>query len=93
MPEWKRFVAVVGIDESKRRDHKSSMIFTVDIEAPDARRTIYSTPVLRFGQIEKWHIDVEIPEDAREIVLISDSAGDNNEGDHGDWCDAGFMLK
>ena len=92
-PEWKRFVAVVGIDESKRRDQQSSMIFTVAIEAPDARRTIYSTPVLRFGQIEKWHIDVEIPEDAREIVLISDSAGDNNEGDHGDWCDAGFMLK
>lgn len=92
-PEWKRFVAIVGIDESKRSDNQSSMIFTVAIEAADARRIIYSTPVLRFGQIEKWHIDVEIPKDAREIVLISDSAGDNNKSDHGDWCDAGFMLK
>jgi hypothetical protein len=92
-PEWRRFVAVVGIDESNRRDNQSSMIFTVAIEASDARRIIYSTPVLRFGQIEKWHIDVQIPKDAREIVLISDSAGDNNKSDHGDWCDAGFMLK
>lgn len=92
-PEWKRFVAVVGIDESKRSDNQSSMIFTVAIEASDARRIIFSTPVLRFGQSETWHIDVEIPKDAREIVLISDSAGDNNKSDHGDWCDAGFMLK
>jgi len=92
-PEWKRFVAVVGIDESKRSDNQSSMIFTVAIEASDARRIIYSSPVLRFGQSETWNIDVEIPKDAREIVLISDSAGDNNKSDHGDWCDAGFMLK
>ncbi len=92
-PEWKHFVAVVGIDESKRSDNQSSMIFTVAIEASDARRIIYSTPVLRFGQSETWNIDVEIPKDAREIVLISDSAGDNNKSDHGDWCDAGFTLK
>jgi hypothetical protein len=92
-PEWKRFVAVVGIDESKRRDNQSSMIFTVAIEASDARRIIFSTPILRFGQSEMWYIDVEIPKDAREIVLISDSAGDNNKSDHGNWCDAGFMLK
>lgn len=92
-PEWKRFVAVVGIDESKRGENQSSMIFTVAIEAADARRILISTPVLKFGQIEKWHIDVEIPDDAREIVLTSDSAGDGNKSDHGDWCDAGFMKK
>jgi hypothetical protein len=92
-PEWQRFVAIVGIDESKRSDNQSSMIFTVAIEASDARRIIFRTPVLRFGQSEMWYIDVEIPKDAREIVLISDSAGDGNKSDHGDWCDAGFMLK
>lgn len=51
------------------------------------------SPVIRFGQRERWHFDVALPKDAERIVLLAESAGDGNKSDHADWCDAGFLLK
>jgi hypothetical protein len=90
-PSWSRFVAIVGIDESQRPQSQSSIIFSVAAEAADGRRVLASSPVLRFGQRERWHFDVELPKDAERVVLLSESAGDGNKSDHGDWCDAGFI--
>ena len=89
-PTWKRFVAVVGIDESQRPQNQSSIIFSVAIEAADGRRVLAVSPVIRFGQRERWHFDVALPADAERVVLLSESAGDGNKSDHGNWCDAGF---
>lgn len=92
-PAWQRFVAVVGIDESQRPQDQSSMIFSVAAEAADGRRVLAVSPVIRFGQRERWHFDVELPKDAERVVLLSESAGDGNKSDHGDWCDAGFQKQ
>ncbi len=89
-PAWKRFAAIVGIDESQRNQNQSSVIFSVAAEAADGRRVLATSPVLRFGQQERWHFDVELPKDAERVVLLSESAGDGNKSDHGNWCDAGF---
>ena len=88
---WRRFVAIAGIDESQRPQEQSSIIFSVAVEAADGRRVLASSPVLRFGQRERWHFNVELPKDAERVVLLSESAGDGNKSDHGDWCDAGFI--
>lgn len=89
-PSWHRFVAIVGIDESQRPQAQSSIIFSVAVEAPDGCRILASSPVIRFGQQERWHFNVELPKDAERIILQSESAGDGNKSDHGNWCDAGF---
>lgn len=89
-PAWQRFVAVVGIDESQRPQSQSSVIFSVAAEAADGRRVLAVSPVIRFGQRERWHFDVALPKDAERIVLLAESAGDGNKSDHADWCDAGF---
>ena len=90
-PAWKRFVAVAGIDESQRPQDQSSIIFSVAVEAADGRRVLATSPVIRFGQRERWHFDVALPADAERVVLLSESAGDGNKSDHGNWCDAGFI--
>lgn len=88
---WKRFVAVVGVDESQRPADQSSIIFSVAIEAADGRRVLATSPVIRFGQRERWHFNIALPADAQRVVLLSESAGDGNKSDHGNWCDAGFI--
>jgi len=90
---WKRFVAVVGIDESQRRQKQSSVSFAVAVGAADGERIIALSPVLRFGQREVWYFDVAIPDDAKTIKVMSQSAGDGNKSDHGNWCDAGFLSR
>ena len=90
-PSWRRFVAIAGIDESQRPQNQSSVIFSVAVEAADGRRVLAVSPVIRFGQRERWHFDVELPKDAERVVLLTESAGDGNKSDHGDWCDAGFI--
>ncbi|MFA7051768.1 MAG: NPCBM/NEW2 domain-containing protein [Kiritimatiellia bacterium] len=90
-PSWKRFVAVVGIDESQRPQQQSSLLFSVAVEAADGRRVLDVSPVIRFGQRERWHFDVALPPDAERVVLLTESAGDGIKSDHGNWCDAGFI--
>jgi hypothetical protein len=92
-PAWQRFVAVVGVDESQRPQKQSSIIFSVAVEAADGRRVLATSPVIRFGQRERWHFDVALPKDAERVVLVTESAGDGNKSDHGDWCDAGFLTQ
>jgi hypothetical protein len=92
-PAWSRFVAVAGIDESQRSQDQSSVILSVAAEAADGRRVLAVSPVLRFGQRERWHFDVALPKDAERVVLLAESAGDGNKSDHADWCDAGFLAR
>ena len=61
------------------------------VEAADGRRVLDVSPVIRFGQRERWHFDVALPPDAERVVLLTESAGDGIKSDHGNWCDAGFI--
>ncbi len=90
-PEWKRFVAVLGLDEGQRRQNQSSLAGKVVAEnAAGAQTPLASSPVLRFGQREVWHFDVALPADCVRLRLTIDDGGDGDKSDHADWVNAGF---
>ncbi|MBN1343678.1 MAG: NPCBM/NEW2 domain-containing protein [Phycisphaerae bacterium] len=86
-PEFKAFVAVVGVDDEMRDYDHASVVFQVF--ADDT--LLDQTSVMRLGQV--WHINAKIPEGSRRIRLILTDAGDGATCDHGDWADAGFLTK
>jgi len=92
-PEWKRFVAVVGIDEGEREDDQSSLVCEVVAERGGRKTCLGRTPVLRFGRVERWHFDLAIPDDCRRIHLVVGDGGDNIHSDHADWVNAGFLTE
>ena len=89
--EWKRFVAVVGINESQRPADQSSLICRVAVATADGEKVLASSPTLRFGRMEKWHFDVALPDQATRVILLVDQADNADKSDHADWCDAGFL--
>ena len=86
-PEYKAFVAVVGIDDEMINFAPASVTFQV--LADD--RLLEETPVMRPGQY--WHLNVRLPADTQRVRLIVTDAGDGINGDHGDWANAGFRTE
>jgi hypothetical protein len=92
-PEFRRFVAVAGIDAEIDGDERASVVMKVISEARDGRRTeIDSSPVLKLGESDRWHFDVALPGDCARVRLVVDDAGDGVACDHADWADAGFVT-
>lgn len=94
-PEYKRFVALAGIDENMlKKDngrflaHQSSVVFKVFIDGILAAES----PVMRISQ-EPWRFDIEIPSGSQRINLVCTDAGSRNILDYGNWVDAGFVTK
>jgi hypothetical protein len=94
-PEYKRFVALTGIDENLLRDNNgrfvamhSSVIFKLFIDG----NLMAESPVMRISQ-EPWRFDVEIPKESRRINLVCMDAGRRNLLDYGNWIDAGFIVQ
>ena len=85
-PEYRRFVAVVGVDDEMRGYDMASVAFAVQLDD----RTIAESPVIRLG--DRWHFDVEIPGGAKRIRLLVGDAGDGINADHADWAEAGFVV-
>jgi hypothetical protein len=83
-PEWKRFVAVVGLDDERPT---GSVVFQVYAD----KRKLADTPVMKQGIL--WHLNVELPADTKQVRLVVTDAGDGNGADHGDWIDAGFLKQ
>ena len=93
-PEWKRFVAVLGIDEAQRGQNQSSLAGRVVAEnAAGTQTALAASPVLRFGQRERWHFDVVLPADCVRLHLLIDDGGDGDKSDHADWVHAGFLRE
>ncbi len=90
-PEWKRVVAVVGIDEHERDKDQSSAVFKIIGLHPGGESELATSPVVRFGGTEEWHFDVAIPDGVMQIKFVVTDAGDNDKSDHGDWGDCGFV--
>jgi len=84
---WGRFVATCGIDDEKADDERASVVCRVVVDG----KTLGETPVLRAGQI--GHLDVKLPDGAKEIRLETTDAGDDNKADHADWVNAGFLRR
>jgi hypothetical protein len=90
-----RFVAVVGLDDEKKDDDRSSVVFEVwgDVkEMGEPPALLARTPKLKSGKLRSWAINVELNTRFRELRLVVTDAGDGDKADHADWVDAGFML-
>ncbi|MDR1981699.1 MAG: NPCBM/NEW2 domain-containing protein [Tannerellaceae bacterium] len=94
-PEYKRFVALAGIDENMLSQNNgrflainSSVVFSVFIDGVK----MAESPVMRMSH-EPWRFDVAIPEGSRLINIICMDAGSRNILDYGNWVDAGFITQ
>ena len=92
-PEWKRVVAVVGIDESQRVQDQSSVVFKIVGVAKDGKKEteLATSPHMMFGGTERWHFNVELPAEAAFVKFVVTDAGDGDKSDHGDWAECGFL--
>ncbi|MFN9343435.1 MAG: NPCBM/NEW2 domain-containing protein, partial [Planctomycetota bacterium] len=91
----RRFVALAGVDEylvsrsfGSNLAKYPSVVFKVFIDGKEAARS----PVMRILS-PAWRFDIEIPQGARKLSVISLDAGDGNREDYADWANAGFVLE
>ncbi|MGA2502153.1 MAG: NPCBM/NEW2 domain-containing protein [Tepidisphaeraceae bacterium] len=91
-PEYRRFVAVAGIDDEKK-DSVASVVFKVIAEMDGQTKELAASPKLRAQrQPARWHFDVAIPGQCKRLRLVVEDAGDGINSDHADWVDAGFVT-
>ena len=86
-PDYRRFVAVAGIDDEMKDFKPSSVVFEVWIDGKQAVKS----PVMRPG--DSFYFNVPIPAGSKSLRLLAGDAGDGMAGDHADWVNAGFMTK
>jgi hypothetical protein len=92
----KRFVAVVGLDDEKKSDPRSSVAFEVcgDVkEMGEAPVLLAKSPVLPVRTIRSWAFNVELNTRFKELRLVITDAGDGIASDHADWVNAGFVMR
>ena len=94
-PEYRRFVALAGVDDHMiDRNHGAniarypSVVFKIFLDGQLAAQS----PVVRISQAP-WRFDVPIPPGSRQIVLVCDDADSRSPYDLGNWVDAGFLSK
>jgi nicotinamidase-related amidase len=93
-PEYERFVALAGIDDSVLALNAGryvgafpSVTFEVHIDS----KLIVRSPVMRVSE-GPWRFDVPIPKGSKTIQLIVTDAGDGSRLDVADWCNSGFLI-
>ena len=94
-PEWKRFVALAGVDDNLLENFSGvkiarfcKVVFKVFIDGKLAAES----PVMRISQ-EPWRFDVPVPEGSQKIVLVCDDMGDRSHYNLGDWVGCRFLNK
>ena len=90
----KRFVAVVGLDDEKKDDERSSVVFQVfgDVkEMGEAPELLAESPLLKSGGMRVWHLQAALSDRMKEIRLVVRDGGDGIASDHADWAEAGFL--
>jgi hypothetical protein len=92
-PEWKRVVAIVGIDESQRVQDQSSVVFKIVGVAKNGKKEteLATSPHMMFGGTERWHFNVALPDDVAAVKFVVTDGGDGDKSDHGDWAECGFL--
>ncbi|GAB4155634.1 MAG: hypothetical protein Kow00107_05490 [Planctomycetota bacterium] len=78
------FTAVVGIDDGA--GGKGSVVFRVLGDG----KTLFETPVMKSGSVEAIRASVT---DVEILSLVTDYGGDDDLGDHGNWCDPKLIRK
>ncbi|NRA40558.1 MAG: NPCBM/NEW2 domain-containing protein, partial [Planctomycetes bacterium] len=84
--KWKRFVAVIGIDD-KARD-PASVHFLIKGD----EKVLYQSVLVK-RDMDGIPVNVIIPETVKKLTFIVTDGGDGAHYDHGDWAQAGFMNK
>jgi len=94
-PQYKRFVGLAGADENllgisngSNLAKYPSVVFKIFIDGGETA----ASPVMRI-LFPAWRFDVEIPDGAKTISLVTMDAGDGSREDFADWANAGFVLK
>ncbi|MBX3239960.1 MAG: NPCBM/NEW2 domain-containing protein [Chitinophagaceae bacterium] len=94
-PEWKRFVALAGVDDNMLTVENGrniamypKIVFKIFIDG----NLVAESPVMRISQ-EPWRFDVPIPAGSRQIVLVCDDGGKTSPYNLGNWVNAGFCEK
>ncbi len=57
----------------------------------EPRVLLGKSPVLSSKTIRLWALDVKLDSRFKRIALVVYDAGDDNECDHADWVNAGFL--
>ena len=87
-PNYKRFVAAVGVDDEKNDTPSASVTF--EVYADD--KVLYKSKVLT-PRDERVSIDVAIPKGAKVVRLVVGDGGNGIGCDHADWANAGFITE
>ena len=94
-PEWKRFVALAGVDDNMLTVENGrniamypKIVFKIFIDG----KLVAESPVMRISQ-EPWRFDVPIAAGSRQIVLVCDDGGHSSPYNLGNWVNAGFCKK
>jgi len=82
---YKRFVAMVGVDDEVK-SLQASVVFKVYAD----KNLIAESSLMTTD--ETWRCDVPLPENIRQIWLLVEDGGDGMDYDHADWAQAGFLL-
>jgi hypothetical protein len=85
-PEWKRFVATVGVDDEMNDWDLQSIQFSVWVDG----EKLTESPILRRGDL--WRFNVALPEGGKRLRLFAWDTGFSINCDHADWGGAGFLL-
>jgi len=88
LSNYRRFVAVVGVDDEKNDTPVGSVTF--EVYADD--KLLVKTPVLTPFD-ERYPINVEIPKGAKRLRLVVGDGGNGIGCDHADWANAGFLVE
>jgi len=86
-PEYRRFVAIAGLDDEIKSSTEASVVFECYIDD----QLVQKSPLLKSGALNFWHFDVPLPEGAKQIRLEAGTGDGSNKADHADWLDAGFI--
>jgi hypothetical protein len=84
--DYRRFVALVGVDDEK--DGAGTVAFSVCAD----NKALVETGRLSAAD-EARALNVEIPKGAKVLRLLVGDAGDGNACDHADWANAGFLTE
>ncbi len=91
----KRLVATVGLDDEKKTDPRSSITANIYGDAQEMGEDpvlLAKSPVLCDKTVRMWHFNIPLSTRIKTVRLVITDAEDDNNSDHADWVDTGFIT-
>jgi NPCBM/NEW2 domain/Melibiase len=93
-PEYRRFVATVGLDDEVKGS-QAAVVFSVVAELAKGKRKVLATsPKLRSERKDPtWRFDLPLPPGCEKLhLVVEDQDPTQSNRGHADWADAGFIT-